>query len=82
MKTVRGPFGCSSLFQAGTDTFPNGLVLVAENMPGVQSAAFTLLLPAGAAYEGADGLNLGVARPRWQRNGFRAGQGRATAANS
>src|SRR5271165_4558455 len=27
-------------------------------MPGVQSAAFTLLLPAGAAYEGADGLNL------------------------
>ena len=39
-------------------TFPNGLVLVAENMPGVQSAAFTLLLPAGAAYEGADGLNL------------------------
>jgi len=40
-------------------TFPNGLVLVAEAMPGVQSAAFTLLLPAGAAYEGADGLNLG-----------------------
>jgi predicted Zn-dependent peptidase len=28
-------------------------------MPGVQSAALTLLLPAGAAYEGADGLNLG-----------------------
>jgi predicted Zn-dependent peptidase len=39
-------------------TFANGLVLVAEAMPGVQSAAFTLLLPAGAAYEGADGLNL------------------------
>jgi predicted Zn-dependent peptidase len=35
-------------------TFPNGLVLVAETMPGVQSAAFTLLLPAGAAYEPAD----------------------------
>jgi predicted Zn-dependent peptidase len=31
--------------------YPNGLVLVAESMPGVQSAAFTLLLPAGAAYE-------------------------------
>ena len=31
--------------------FPNGLVLVAETMPGVQSAAFTLLMPAGAAYE-------------------------------
>jgi predicted Zn-dependent peptidase len=40
-------------------TFPNGLVLVAEVMPGVQSAAFSLLLPAGAAYEGAAGLNLG-----------------------
>jgi predicted Zn-dependent peptidase len=34
--------------------YPNGLVLVAEAMPGVQSAAFTLLLPAGAAYEAAD----------------------------
>jgi predicted Zn-dependent peptidase len=39
-------------------TFSNGLVLVAETMPGVQSAAFTLLLPAGAAYEGAQGLDL------------------------
>src|SRR5580704_5925545 len=39
-------------------TFPNGLVLLAQPMTGVQSAAFTLLLPAGAAYEGADGLNL------------------------
>jgi predicted Zn-dependent peptidase len=29
------------------------LVLIAESMPGVQSAAFTLLLPAGAAYEPA-----------------------------
>jgi predicted Zn-dependent peptidase len=35
-------------------TFPNGLVLVAESMPGVQSAAFTLLLPAGAAYDPPD----------------------------
>jgi predicted Zn-dependent peptidase len=35
--------------------FPNGLVLVAEVMPGIQSAAFTLLIPAGAAFEGADG---------------------------
>jgi len=31
--------------------YPNGLVLVAETMPSVQSAAFSLLLPAGAAYE-------------------------------
>jgi predicted Zn-dependent peptidase len=36
----------------------NGLVLVAETMPAVQSAAFTLLLPAGAAFEEADGLNV------------------------
>jgi predicted Zn-dependent peptidase len=34
-------------------TYPNGLVLLAEPMPGVQSAAFSLLLPAGAAYEPA-----------------------------
>ncbi len=39
--------------------YPNGLVLLAEPMPGVQSAAFTMLLPAGVAYEGADGLELG-----------------------
>jgi predicted Zn-dependent peptidase len=39
--------------------YPNGLVLLAESMPGVQSAAFTLLLPAGAAYEGALGQNGG-----------------------
>ncbi|HZW29215.1 MAG TPA: pitrilysin family protein [Isosphaeraceae bacterium] len=40
-------------------TYANGLVLVAETMPGVQSAAFTMLLPAGVAYEGAEGLELG-----------------------
>ena len=40
-------------------TFSNGLVLIAESMPGVQSAAFTLLMPAGVAYEGAQGLDLG-----------------------
>jgi predicted Zn-dependent peptidase len=39
--------------------FSNGLVLVGEVMPGVQSAAFTLLIPAGAAYEVADGVNAG-----------------------
>lgn len=31
--------------------YDNGLVLVAEPMAGVRSAAFTLLLPAGAAFE-------------------------------
>src|SRR6516165_6162615 len=39
--------------------FSNGLVLVGEVMPGVQSAAFTLLIPAGAAYEVSDGVNVG-----------------------
>jgi predicted Zn-dependent peptidase len=34
--------------------YPNGLILVAETMPGVQSAAFTFLLPAGAALEPED----------------------------
>jgi predicted Zn-dependent peptidase len=32
-------------------TFPNGLVLVAEPMAWLQSAAFTFLLPAGAVYD-------------------------------
>ncbi|MEO6808347.1 MAG: pitrilysin family protein [Isosphaeraceae bacterium] len=31
--------------------YPNGLVLVAETMPNVRSAAFTFLVPAGAAFE-------------------------------
>lgn len=39
--------------------FPNGLVLVAEAMPGVQSASFTLLIPAGAAYEAAEEIRVG-----------------------
>ena len=39
--------------------YPNGLTLVAEEMPGVQSASFTLLIPAGAAFEAAKGLNVG-----------------------
>lgn len=34
--------------------FENGLVLIGEVMPGVQSAAFSLLLPAGAIHEPAD----------------------------
>jgi predicted Zn-dependent peptidase len=34
--------------------FPNGLVLLAEPMPHVQSAAFSFLIPAGAAFEPAD----------------------------
>ncbi|MBN2023441.1 MAG: insulinase family protein [Pirellulales bacterium] len=34
--------------------FPNGLVLVAEPMPALQSAAFTFLVPAGCAYDPTD----------------------------
>ena len=34
--------------------YPNGLVLLAEPMPHVQSAAFSFLIPAGAAFEPAD----------------------------
>jgi predicted Zn-dependent peptidase len=34
--------------------FDNGLVLVAETIPTVRSAAFTFLLPAGAAFEPED----------------------------
>jgi predicted Zn-dependent peptidase len=32
-----------------THTFPNGLTLLAEQMPGIRSAAMTLLLPSGGA---------------------------------
>lgn len=35
-------------------TFPNGLTLLAEQMPAMQSAAMTLLLPAGASTDPVD----------------------------
>ncbi len=35
-------------------TFPNGLTLLAERMPGMQSAAMTLMLPAGSATDPVD----------------------------
>ena len=34
--------------------YPNGLVLVAEPMSSLESAAFTFLLPAGCSYDPAD----------------------------
>lgn len=34
-----------------TGTLPNGLTVIIESMSGVQSAAFTLLVPAGSAYD-------------------------------
>jgi len=36
-------------------TFTNGLTLLGEKMPGMQSAAMTLLIPAGAAVDPRDG---------------------------
>src|SRR3954452_13027239 len=35
-------------------TFPNGLTLLAEHMPGMQSAAMSLLVPAGASTDADD----------------------------
>ena len=49
--------------------FPNGLVLVAETMPSVQSAAFSLLLPAGAAYEPVDGGGAASMLAEWISRG-------------
>jgi predicted Zn-dependent peptidase len=37
-------------------TFPNGLTLLGERMPGMQSAAMTLMLPAGSATDPVDRL--------------------------
>ena len=37
---------------------PNGLTLVAEEMPWLESAAFALLMSAGCAYEPAEKLGL------------------------
>lgn len=37
-----------------THVYPNGLALIAEPMPSLQSAAFTFLAPAGCAYDPAD----------------------------
>src|SRR3954452_10118904 len=49
--------------------FKNGLILVAETMPSVQSAAFSLLLPAGAAYEPADGGGAASMLSEWISRG-------------
>ena len=37
-----------------THTFPNGLTLLAEEMPAMQSAAMTLLMDAGSATDPVD----------------------------
>ncbi len=51
--------------------FSNGLVLVAEAMPGVRSAAFSLIFPAGAAYEPADRLGVAGMLSEWIMRGGR-----------
>jgi predicted Zn-dependent peptidase len=49
--------------------FPSGLVLVGETMPSVQSAAFTLLLPAGAAFEPPGGGGMATMLAEWISRG-------------
>ena len=39
--------------------YPNGLVLLAEPMPWLQSAAFTFLVPSGSVYDPPDRSGLG-----------------------
>src|SRR5438093_4724279 len=56
-----GPFGITKgVGQLGDryfqHTFANGLTLLGEKMPGMQSAAMTLLLPAGSATDPVDRL--------------------------
>jgi len=41
-----------------THTFPNGLTLIAEPMDWLESAAFTLMVPAGSVYEPTDRFGL------------------------
>jgi len=52
--------------------FPNGLVLLGERMPDVQSAAFSMLIPAGAAHEPADRPGTAAMVGEWMTRG--AGQ--------
>src|SRR5215207_5410197 len=47
----RGSFVGERYFQ---HTFPNGLTLLAEQMPAMQSAAMTFLVPAGASTDPVD----------------------------
>lgn len=49
--------------------FPNGLTLVAEHMPAVKSAAFSLLLPAGAIHDPADRLGTAGLLSEWMMRG-------------
>lgn len=57
--------------------YPNGLVLVAEAMPHVQSAAFSLLLPAGAAYDLPGALGSASMLAEWITRGAGSRDSRA-----
>src|SRR5579871_4732162 len=50
---MRGDFVGQQVYQ---HTLPNGLVLLAERMEHVRSAAINFLVPAGCAYDPSDGL--------------------------
>jgi len=56
-----------------SEVYPNGVVLVAEPMPWLHSAAFTMLLPAGTAQEPADrgGLSTMTAELAFRGSGRR-----------
>ena len=45
--------------QIKTHRFDNGLILLAEIMPWLESAAFSMLLPVGAAHDPTDRAGLG-----------------------
>ncbi len=49
--------------------FPNGLVLLAERMPAVRSAACTMLLPAGSAYEAPNRAGTATMLSEWVMRG-------------
>lgn len=49
--------------------YPNGLVLLAERMPSVRSAACTLLVPAGSAYEPGDRAGTASMLSEWVMRG-------------
>ncbi|GIW89051.1 MAG: peptidase M16 [Isosphaeraceae bacterium] len=49
--------------------FPNGLTVVGERMPSVKSAAFSLLLPAGAIYDPPERLGTAGVLAEWMLRG-------------
>lgn len=52
-----------------TQTFPNGLTLLIESMPDVRSAAFSLLTPAGSAYDAPAARGSSAVLSDWMMRG-------------